>query len=302
MLVAATLVLSLQPFAGWSEGHLDWTIADGLAPNSSPNILSELEFENIRSYSTGLNIELSTTFIWPELKLFAEGEGIYDFIERGSNKDTDYNGDNRTGVYSQSKSQIAGDNLLSLSGGFGLSYAVMPQRFTVAISGGGSHKEQKLNFRKGTQLIADPSFFFPVTINDLTASLQSLDSDYATEWQSSWVAGRITLYYGDIAYYARYQADAGKYYGEARWNLRANLKQPKSFTHHADSSGSQWELGLNYFLTQRVSMHFSWMGGEWKTDPGVDTTYFTDNSVQVTRFNGAVWKSSHYKIGVRIDI
>lgn len=301
MLIAATLALSLQPFAGLSEGHLDWTIADSLAPNSSPNILSELEFENIHSYSTGLNVELSTTFILPELKVFVEGEGSYDVVNRGSSKDTDYNGDNRTGIFSQSKSQVAGDYLLSLRGGAGVSYDVIPHRLTLALSGGGAHREQNLNFQRGTQLVADPLYFFPTTIDDLNASLQNLDSDYVTEWRSFWLAGRITLQHGRFVYYARYQVDNGNYYGEGRWNLRANLQQPKSFTHHADSSGSQFEIGLNYSLTPSTSLHGSWVGGKWETDPGIDTTFFTDNTVRRTRLNDVVWEASYYRIGVRID-
>lgn len=298
MLNAMTLIVSLQPFIGVSEGELEWSIANSLSPNSSPNVLSELQYQDIKSTSAGIRGQIELEFVESRWSLLAEGELSYDLIYSGRLADTDYFGDNRTNAYSLSISDIEGENLKNYEASIGLGYHVIPGRFSIAILGGGFHKEQYLNFQNGTQIVADQSFFFPATINDLNQSLAELDSDYMAQWRGYWLAVEAEYHFQNLSIVSRLRADGGTYYGEGRWNLRANLQQPKSFTHHADSNGWQWELGMEYELTETLAMQFMWVQGKWESDPGIDRTYLINDTVQVTRLNQVSWQSSQARIGL----
>lgn len=298
MLNAMALVISLQPFVGMTDGELDWNIADGLSANSSPNVLSELEFKDVKSVGGGFAgsidwVDSESRWTW-----FVEGEVAYEGVKRGRMVDTDYFDDNRTNPYSISVSEIVGDDIVDYYGGVGLRYQLIPNRLAVAALFGGFHKEQNFNFESGTQVLADPSFFFPITIDDLNESLMDLDSDYITEWRGNWLALEVEYHWQTVSISTRLRTDDGTYYGEGRWNLRANLQQPRSFVHHANSSGWQFELGVDYHLSQSTALWLKYLRGEWESDVGVDNTYFTDGTVQSTRLNGATWESSQLRVGL----
>jgi len=100
---------------------------------------------------------------------------------------------------------------------------------------------------------------------------------------------------------ARFTYLDGVYYGEGRWNLRASgrnpLKQPRSFSHEADSAGVQWQLGVGFQLTDHIELHLEWQHNDWETNAGSSTIYFADDSVARARFNAAQWQSSSFQLG-----
>ncbi|GAB1267999.1 hypothetical protein NBRC116493_12520 [Aurantivibrio infirmus] len=303
MLLSA-LVLSLQPLLGHGSGQLDWNIGSDMSTNATPNVLSELNFDNIRTYQAGLNVGISFAAPVDGFRVLLEGGFSRGEIENGQAIDSDFAEDNRNGLYSKSTSYIRGDGTREYNIGVGLQYTLHPNRLvpftqSLAMVYGGQQQEQMINLQKGQQLVAEPQFFgSSASIDSLNQRLASLDSDYDSSWSSHWLAADYQISISSWTLSARYQYFKGFYSGEGRWNLRENFQQPKSFTHEAESSGQQIQLGVAYAITRQIRAQLNWMSGAWQTEDGTSKTYFIDNTVQYTRFNEANWRSSALQFGV----
>lgn len=302
MLLAASLALSLQPYLVASHSDLNWNIAQDLSGTASPNVLSELEFEKIRGYQAGLAASVSGEFFHPDIQLFFEGEGSSGRISRGIATDTDYMGDDRLNIGSRSESKVRGDEQRNYSAGVGLSYDLVPQQHALSLIAGAYFQNEDINIREGRQLIAAPGFFPLSSLDALTHTLGGLNSNYLSEWSGYWVAGQYRFSWQDWALSVRYQQYRGEYYGEGRWNLRAEgssaLQQPKSFSHRADSSGASWQLGLEYELNTQLDLHLTWSTGEWDAKEGTATVYFADGTLGRTRLNQAERQASEIRVGL----
>ncbi|MCW8195020.1 hypothetical protein F6455_09500 [Proteobacteria bacterium 005FR1] len=303
MLLAASLTLSLQPWLGASHNDLSWNIAQDLSGTLAPNVLSELTFEDVRAYQVGLAGDLRAEFFRPDLQLLVEGEASLASIERGTSTDADFLRDNRALIGSLSKADIEGDEAEAWSAGIGFSYALVPDAHIIGLIAGAYRQDSDINFRNGRQLIVNADFIPGVSIDALTRNLQQrLDSNYLAEWSGSWVAGQYEFRRQDWSLHLRYQQYRGDYYGEGRWNLRAEgrfpLQQPRSFSHDADSAGESWEVELEYRLGERSALHVQWAAGEWDTGRGLARIFFADGTVARTRLNEAEQSSSEIRIGL----
>lgn len=301
MLLAASLALTLQPYLGINNSDSGWDITAGTA---SPDILSELRFENVRAYEAGLAGSLRKQVLHPKLHLFAEGEGTVGRIQRGTTTDVDFlQARNESGLIgSLSESKIRGDEEKAYSAGLGISYAFSPRQ-SLGLSGGGYLQESDINFREGRQLIADPTFFQHTSIDTLTRNLQErLNSNYLAEWSGYWFGGRYRFEQEPWTFHLHYRYHRGEYFGEGRWNLRAEgrfpLQQPRSFSHRADSSGDSWELGLGYQLGERFGLQLRWIMGDWETEAGTAQVFFADGTVGHTRLREAQRSSSAMRLGL----
>lgn len=303
MLLAASLTFSLQPWLGLGQSDLSWNIAQDLSGTITPNVLSELQFEDMRAYRAGLSGSLRAGVIHPDLQLLVEGEASLGRIERGTTTDADFLRDNRALVGSLSEADIEGDEDESWSAGLGFTYALVPEAHMVGLIAGAYWQDSDINFRNGRQLIANADYFPGVSVDALTRNLQQrLDSNYLAEWSGSWLAGQYEFRRQQWSLHLRYQQYRGEYYGEGRWNLRAEgrfpLQQPRSFSHDADSAGESWQAGLEYRLGEQSALHVQWMSGRWDTDPGLARIFFADGTVARTRLNEAEQSSSEIRIGL----
>ena len=302
MLQIAAVIFSLQPYGGISAGELDWNIAYGLDPAITPNVVSELKFTT-EALHLGLKGKVETDLFFGHSQIYLEMNTNYGVVFGGESTDSDYFGDNRTGLYSRSESEVAGDSLNILEGGVGVKSTFF-SLLTISLSYGGHHLEQNLNFKKGRQTYADPAVFFPVTLDDLTDNLQqNLDSDYVTEWSGQWLSLQAMVSLGDWEFYIQSKRSHGDYYGEGRWNLRSTgvnaFQQPKSFTHEAKSHGKEWSLGMFYSITNNLSLNLEFVEKKQEADAGLSVTYYSNGTFDLSVFNGASWKSSEMFVGVQ---
>jgi len=304
MLLLSALVFSLQTHVGHGSGQLDWNIGSESTDTTSPNILSELKFDNIRSTQVGLNVTLSFAVPVESFRIILEGGFNRGSVENGQAIDSDFSEDNRNGLFSKSKSYVSGKGLREYDVGIGLQYTFYPNQLipfaqTLSLIYGGQRQEQILNLQQGQQLVAEPDFFASSTsIDSLNQRLEDLDSDYSSQWSSQWLAANYQISILAWTLSARYQYFLGVYRGEGRWNLREDFQQPKSFVHEADSSGQEIKLGLAYRFSAQVQAQLNWMSGSWQTEDGISKTYFIDNTVQLIRFNGANRRTSVLRLGV----
>lgn len=277
--------LSLQLDAGYRMDELDWTLAGSLT-GANPNILSELDWNDLEIYQLGIKSELeleSPSFPWFSTVL--KGAIDYGWLIDGKNRDSDYGGDNRTLEYSRSLNQTDEDNVFDTSVGLGFRFRFLAETLSITPSLGYSYHEQNLNLTKGTQVIG-------------LADLTGLNSTYETEWRGPW-AGLEVAYApaNSLRLFGSAEYHLGDYEAEADWNLRDDFAHPVSFAHAADYSGVTIEGGVNYRFSENWSTQISAKYLKWTTDSGIDTTYMADGSVGKTRLNETRWESRSITFG-----
>lgn len=301
MLLVAAVVFSVQPSMGLSAGELDWNIASQLDTSITPNVVSELEFTT-EAVHLGLTGRIESELFLKNTSFFLEINSNYGAVLDGESTDSDYFGDNRTGLYSRSVAEVSGDTLNLLEGGVGITTTLLSS-LSLSFSLGGYHSEQQLNFQRGQQLVADPLFFFPVSTEELTANLRAnLNSDYVTEWSGHWYGVKLGWQFEEWGISISAKKSDGDYYGEGRWSLRTEgvdaLQQPKSFTHKAASQGEEFSIAVDYELTKKLSLQLKLMTTKRTTDAGLNVTYFANQTFGRSTFNGARWQSTSQWFGV----
>ncbi len=283
LLLSCTLLL--QPVV--AEHDISWQIASDISGQSTPNILSELDYHGIRSTGAGLGLVLDYQFAenspWQlGLMLGIQGSDISD----GNYSDSDYSGDNRTGLFSRSVGQINNGGFRQLSGELGL-YRQLDARHQLGVVGSLEQSEIDLVMTDGVQVVPD------------TGAITGLNSSYDSQWQSGSLGLEYRyrmLQWGTFS--LRYSRFIGDFEAEANWNLRADFKHPTSFIHHADSQGDAIRLGYRSTHTGTFGWRFDYQWRELNTDPGLDRTFLSNNSIVDTRLNEVEWQNQSITLGL----
>ncbi len=279
---------------GLRTDDLDFNIA-GNSAGTSPNILSELIWSNLKSYQ--VRLENQTTI---KNRLYLKGYLSYGDIFSGGCEDADYNGDNRTWIYSRSTCDTDGYNVWDGSIGVGMHFHFLSNRLKISPLMGYSAHRQFLNITNGYQTFSNPP---PATAS--VGPITGLDSKYETQWDGPWAGVDISLKtpvshhcitHSTIAFSIEYhRAD---YHAEADWNLRSTWAHPKSFEHIAKGSGvvfsMDWLMGFceNWGINMGVNYQ------KWSTDSGVDRTFFANGMIIDTRLNAVNWTSFTIDAGI----
>src|SRR5690554_6873217 len=129
--LASALLVSLTPHVGMSDSQMNWNIAGGLSNQASPNILSELDFKDMRGIDAGLTLSIVRP-LRKDLALRIDADYTRSFFDKGRVRDSDYLGDNRTGEFSRSYSELAGDHATQLKYAIGF-MVPMDQSTTVSV-------------------------------------------------------------------------------------------------------------------------------------------------------------------------
>jgi hypothetical protein len=269
--------------AGYRHDELDWSFA-----LPTINIRSELQWRSLESiqFEFGLQRRLGRNF---RLK----GYLAYAFLFDGDNQDSDYDGNNRTDVFSRSNNSTQDGDLWDISIGLAYDVSLFNDRFILSPAAGYSYHDQNLQITRGVQTIP-PLGPFP-----------GLRSSYDPTWHGPWVGAEI-LYtsYGKSAPRPGYEAFFGIEYhfadfeAQADWNLRADLAHPVSFRQDADGSGWVLKGGINYLFNPRWSMNLIGKYQKWETSAGRHRFFFFDGSSFGARLNGVNWNSYSLSTGL----
>lgn len=272
---------TLSAASGYQSGKFDWNIPNG---NESPNIVSELTWDDLDIWTNALQFEALGNEKWMIQLGFSYGE-----ILDGRNRDSDYLFDDRGGEFSRSYADVDG-HTLSARAMLGYRFNLLDGRLSLTPALGYAFDQQQFEDSNGYQAIN--------RIDGYTGSFPGLDSSYETEWHAGVVdlglAFRLTkrvelLGGGSFA--------MGSYDADAVWNLRDDLRQNPSFRHSADGYGASARLGLRYQLADAWFIHgMATYQTQW-TDGGQETIYFREGS-QSNGFNEATWESLGFAIGV----
>lgn len=248
----------------------NWSIAGNLQ-GKSPNILSELVFQNI----TSLGFYLEGTYNplrYLQLNALYQRNGV----ARGQGTDTDYGGDNRTNpTFHQPFSSDKGHLEIFKAG---VKYNFL-HRDKFILGAGTSYKSTVQNF-----VI-------------LSLDLTDLKSTYRARWQGMDVsiAGTYQMNQAlsvgaDISY------SVIRYRAEANWNLIDIFMQPLSFAQTSKGQGMDFGLRSRYTANNFLSFSLDGMLGNTRAFKGTDISYLKNGTQISTQFNGS--KNDFY--GVRL--
>ncbi len=282
----------IQIIGGYRCDDIDWNIASDLSGTATPNILSELTWSDLKMSQIKIKAELSLydTFI-------IDGMAAYSDIYEGENQDSDYLGNNRTGESSRSNNRSDDGEAIDLSvaGGYRVylgnrndydEYLAANELWCTLLAGY-SHHEQHLIITDGVQ-----------TIPALGPLPSELHSNYNAEWKGPWIGLELYGKKENLSGFFRFEYHWPEYDGDANWNLRDDLQHPKSFEHSADGGrGLVFSIGGNYKVTDSWRINFAADIQQWKTDPGIHRTFFSDGSTIETRLNEVNWQSHAIRIG-----
>ena len=278
---------------GYRVDDLDWNIAGDINGNN-PNILSELEWEELESFQ----LKIANKTVFNQLFLL-RGSLSYGWIFDGENQDSDYWGDNRTFEFSRSNNNSDEGNMLDASFGIGWQFTFGRSEFVMAPVIGYSYHEQNLTITDGCQTIATPPF-----TPDL-GPFSGLDSTYETEWKGPWIGLDFTFRTDEkskitpeIETFISIEYHWADYYAEADWNLRTDFAHPKSFEHEADGYGIVFSAVVKFLLDYHWVLNINLDYQNWSTDPGVDRVFFSNGTIGETQLNEVNWTSYAIMAGI----
>jgi len=267
----------IQPSIGFRIDNLEWSIAD---KDGHPNILSELEFNDLFILQAGIDLNISIH------KLYFRSTFNYGEIIDGICTDSDYILDNRNGLFSRSESKIINDNIQDISLGFGYHFYSGNKEFKITPLFGVSEHSQNLRMTSGVQTFATPGITPPI------GPFSGLNSTYQSKWSGGWL-GMDVLFKpaGNFSLTSSLEYHMTNYRAKADWNLRQDFAHPVSYIHKANGNGIVFKAGLNIILDKHWNMGLMHIWQDWWTYNGIDQVYFSSGNTDSTRLNGVNWES-----------
>lgn len=278
---------------GYRLDNLQWSIA-GQSDGTSPNILSELTWDDLQS----VQIKGKGEALVADHFVF-EGSAAYARIFSGDNQDSDYLSDNRTDEFSRSNNASDKGNMNDYSVGLGYRFNFeefvglgIVDHLSLTPLAGYSYNAQNLRMTDGNQTLES---FWSIPLGPFAG----LNSKYETQWKGPWVGAEFATTVEKLTGSLRFEYHWADYYAEADWNLRSDFAHPKSYEHETDGDGYVITAGLGYqldeFWTAMVAVDYS----KYQTDHGVDRTFYSDGTTAETRLNVVDWDSLSINAGLR---
>lgn len=279
--------------AGYRRDKLNWNIA-GNPQGRSPNVRSELSWSDLNIFQ----LKLANRTVIKD-RFYIRGHLDYGTVSSGSNRDSDYNGDDRTQEFSRSLNGVNGNDVWDASIGIGPRFSFFNATMAVCPMLGYAISDQDLNIVDGYQAFAAPPASTPI------GPIDGLDSRYQTRWKGPWLGldlllsapctdGPITrigvLFTGEY-HWVDFNADAN-------WNLRADYQHPVSFSHEADGSGFVAGAKILFEIKNHWGINVGMNVQEMTTDPGQDSIYYADGTTADTRLNEVKWHSFTFEAGL----
>lgn len=281
--------------AGYRTGELQWNVAEDITGTLTPNVLSELTWEDLDIHQATLAARLRPGGDW-----YIHGSATLGSVEDGENQDSDYDGNNRTLEYSRSDNVVEGDEVWDVSAAVGYTFyalnGVSGRRAQITPLIGYSRHKQNLRITDAVQTVSVPSPEHPVPP---IGPFPGLDTTYHAKWDGPWVGVELVAEgWRKTELLARLEYHRVDYYGEGNWNLRGDLAHPKSFEHTADGKGLYGQLGVRYALRRQGYLLASVNAQAWETDPGTDRIFAANGTQGKTRLNEVTWESWSVNLGV----
>lgn len=72
----------------------------------------------------------------------------------------------------------------------------------------------------------------------------------------------------------------------------------QGFVHNANGHGILLVAGATYLATKNSSISLTLEEQQWRTDAGIDRTFYTDGTIGYYVLNSVQWNSSAFKLGM----
>nr|WP_321465077.1 hypothetical protein [uncultured Desulfobulbus sp.] len=275
--------------AGYRWDNLRFNIAP---LGGTPNILSELSFDDLESMTVSAGMRWSNSS-----NVYVRGGVDIGRTISGEVQDSDYYGDNRTLEFSRSYADGDGGSVLDAD--IALGY-----RFDLPLSGrestlqlmpvlGYSYHSQEVAMTNGVQVIAD--YGFGVELGPFTG----LDSNYDAHWAGPFIGLDMELALNrQHALLASFEYHWIDYEADADWNLRSDFAHPISFEHDSEGDGVVASITYRYTPNPKWFWTVGFTYSKFEADAGGYTYYSADNSPGYARFNEAEWESCAVVVGL----
>ena len=297
---------------GVRRNNFDWNIASDLTGTATPNILSELTWEDI------VVLEATGTFRHEEPihygffggALMMEGELKAGITVSGDNQDSDYNGDNRTLEFSRSNNDS--------SDGYSIGGAVAVGHKFYLTRPHSKKRRSRLYRRKKRSSASRSLFSFTPLIGygwdqqqykitdgfqtiPATGPFGGLDSEYIATWHGPFVGLEAELENKKHLFRLRGEYHDLNYDAEAVWNLRSDFQQDPSFEHEADGDGIKIDAQYGYAIDSRYEATIDASYQKRTAEDGRDTVFFSNGTVTSLKLNEVNDESHSLRFGLRYN-
>lgn len=261
--------IKLTLTTGYQEDDFQWSIA-GNRNGTSPNILSELIWSDLRGSSLHLKAEVP---VWKKLLLMMDYR--HTFFLAGRVNDADYAENNRTNPTFQK-------DFLS-NKGTAMSYS---------IAAGYQIKLKKSIFKP---LIGFSHYAQALYLQDE----KLLNSLYQTRWQGVMIGFEFVFSITDFLVLESeliyHQVD---YKATANWNLVTYFAHPVSFRHSANGFGANGGLRAVFLPGRKFQPFIGYEFEYWRTGAGTDELYYASGDKAITRLNKVERWSMNFVAGL----
>ncbi|MBI5197849.1 MAG: hypothetical protein HZA19_04480 [Nitrospirae bacterium] len=284
---AEGVVFQIGERTWFNTGTIEWNIG---GPGGAPNILSELKFQDIDYTAAEVHgsFDLHSRHLW----FFALGLGG---VRDGRFIDNDYNGNDRTDLYSSMEGRVDGTRMQYIQADYALRFSGFAKRGSqwnrfADLVIGYRLNEEKMAMTDGYQTLGT------------AGPVWGLNSSYRFQWESYGMGVR-----GGFSTAERWSIEGGvfvipwtRYRGEGVWNLRTDMKQNPSFKHESDDGwGEQVDVTVSYKLGDRVAFEAGYRYLEMVAKKGVDTTFGSDGTVITIPLNEVMGRKNGVFFGIR---
>ncbi|VBB05140.1 outer membrane adhesin/peptidase omptin [Lucifera butyrica] len=283
VLAAATYDFSI----GTRKDDASWNFA-GDTNGENPNIQSELKWTNLRIKEAKLKWrnDIDNNSFW-------EGSAGYGWIYSGQSEDSDYAGDNRTGMYSRSISNSGNGHVVDVTLGYGY-YIDKQEKSKIALIAGYAVNKQYMVMTDGNQIYSDG-----VYQTQPLGPFDGLNSTYNARWNGPYFGIDIEHQANKkLNWFTRLEYHFAEYHGECNWNLQPALAHPKSFEQIADGSGTVLTMGVKYKMDRDWTLQTKVSFSRFNTDTGIFRAYLADGTSAETQLNEADWNSRSISLSI----
>lgn len=269
---------SIKPYIGLQQSKFDWSIA-GNAAGTSPNILSELIWKNLKGPGFGLDIKYHITN-----RLSVKATNQYNSITKGEAEDTDYADDNRQSAFYY--------DLLNANKGYlydadlQLSYQLLKfGEFNINPIVGLSYNQQKFHLLESAN----------------NPDSKGLNSTYEARYKGFDFGAEFVLKMQKFSIGAAVLGGFYTYSAKANWNLIPDFAKPVSFTHKANSFALCGDINLAVPLNKSLRVEVDYKVNNINTYSGIDKAYFNSRPTEETQFNGANFRKNAVLLGLNFS-
>lgn len=258
----------------YREDQLNWNFA---GPNDIPNVLSELEWNDLRINQVTFAASATTCN-----HFYFRGYADYGRIFHGKNRDSDYAKSDRQDEFSRTLAEAGRGEVFDLSAGIGYQWSWCCDRFRLSPLVGLSWQEQHLRMYHGVQVI-------PVK-----EKIDNLHSSYKTRWWGPWLGTDcIAQVSCNLTFFASFEYHWAPYQGKGHWNLREDFFN--EFKHSSNGRGWVSQGGVNYHVCGNWSLTLLASYQDWSAKNGTHTIRAMNEEFEVVKFkarlNDVNWHS-----------